>query len=171
MSEFPVFYSKSAYEHKGGTKEYHLMLLRNKQDRCIMIRRWGRVGRAVNVKVDTADVRTSGYYSNADAERRHRGYLLKNRIEGEASDLQELINAITVPVWTKLGFEAVKIICPSVDVSRLKPARPPEYDEDGRRIRSDRMSSSAEELLKASLLAVEQEILEHNSRIAGFGRF
>lgn len=172
MSEFPITIQKLAYEHKGGTKEYHLLFISNSDGTSILVRRWGKVGRATNIMIDTEGVSGAALQRHQN-ERRTKGYQLVSLATQTvvAHDFNELVAAVSRPVWAKFGADAIAKICPSVDVSGLKPSRGPEYDEDGHKIENGSLKEQAANLLEQVKAAKKDEARTANSTIAGFGRF
>lgn len=179
MTEYPIKVTAQSFNHSGGTKSYHLMLIRTVTGKCVIVRRWGRVGQFGQLKAEhynTVSSAMEAFESLLD-ERRRKGYSTAGlSVKREAKTQNDLVSAITLPVFSKLGPKTINHLDPTYDTSRMHEPDEPTLDEDTlRKVRQPTARGISqedyEEMVRrqeAERLAVERN---HYESIPEFGMF
>jgi len=126
-SMYPVAVEFHTAKHAGGTKEYHMVLIRTNDGRGMVINRWGRLMAAGQMSVekgDFVDVRRAfdkKYKDKYEGEYR-QGYSSRSKIANSLDELRQTLGFL----WAKLGKDNATWLAPGVDVSDV---REPDKDE------------------------------------------
>lgn len=138
MSVYPITIRFISMEHKGGTKSYNLAHIVAADSRSVVVNRWGKTGTFGDIK---ASHFRKEEYGKADKaltakyrEKLGNGYAETNDRFVSASDETELRRALGRMLFIKLGASTIKWLDPNIDVSGLKDAEHPSYDEDGYKV-------------------------------------
>lgn len=181
MSNYPINVHQSHWRHKGGTKEYFLTMVYGQSAGGIVIRRYGKVGKAVNILVDERQDHISSWFEKLEREREARGYYCVQDKAVKVDNSTELVAAIGPLIFPKLSKSAVKLIDPDFDTHGLRDeAAEPAYDENGkwlgltRQRREKTFEISAEDLERARLEKEQAEAAARAAKYAAhplYGRF
>jgi len=115
---------KASLSHKGGTKDYFLTLVVNKQGRAIVIRRWGAKGA-------TGQVRVKAFPSQIDAEADYQKEL-NHRQSGSKSYRLTDSKIVTVESAAQLPLVIGRTVFPKIGPANAKHLDP-NYSTDGMR--------------------------------------
>lgn len=125
---------RTSLDHKGGTKAYHLILIKTPDGRGMLIRRFGKVGQFGDVMVEqfptsaAAEKAFEKLYNEKTSGR--KGYFQKTHEESD-EDFDGLQKILGRPLWAKLGPSDIKFLNDDADVSGVRERDPNRYDEDG----------------------------------------
>ncbi|SCW95729.1 WGR domain-containing protein [Ancylobacter rudongensis] len=183
MSTYPIAVDSVALEHKGGTKAYYVTRISTNDGRHLLVNRWGKVGVFGEVQVfKFTDRKTvEKEFEKKIRAKRTGGYELKANGSGlpnhgaatfVASDAQELVKKLTVPLFDKLGKDAISFLDPAIDTSRMREAEPPQLDEEGRKInRNTARKADLSDAIAAEKEAERKQVEQTYASNPLFGRF
>lgn len=135
MSGQKYVLKRTSLKHRGGTKEYHLVLIVTPQQTGILIRRFGKVGAFGEVMVEqfnNALVAEANYCQlllKKTAERKGYSKTVSNSTECDFDELQKRIGR---PLWAKLSPANIRFLNADADVTGVREPDPPRFDEEGR---------------------------------------
>lgn len=160
MGVYPLQIRKVTWPHKGGTKEYHLHeIVDLANNRSVLIKRWGKVGSFGQIKVEYGDIAAMSEIVIAiTRDKRANGYDISTKMEErEATSFADLPGKVGRALFPKIGKEALSFIDPDADVSGMREADQPDFDEDGNRLaKAARVPSPTYEQLEVAA-AIERE--------------
>lgn len=173
MSVYPITSKIVSLDHQGGTKSYHLHLIQAANGNCVVINRWGKTGSFGEMKVETFDspVKAQRAFDKKETEKTRKGYRQTSSArETTAKDSSELVKAVGVTFFNKMGVAAVSHLDPGFDTSGMRQLDGPNWDEDGNKLDPTRKVDPAvirEAQLKAQQEAIEQAYQSNDL----YGRF
>jgi predicted DNA-binding WGR domain protein len=158
------------------TKSYYLTLVTTSTGRTVLIRRWGKKGAFGELKAETYERPIQGEkaWDKLEREKTGKGYRQEGpmRVE-EVKSAAELKSKMGLPVFAKMGKEAVSWLDPDLDTSGMRDAEPPRIGEDGRLTGEDKprkVDLSAElAAQKAADAKAAEETLRKNPNFGRFG--
>jgi predicted DNA-binding WGR domain protein len=176
---YPMVVKKLHLNHQGGTKFYAMTLVATSTDKCIFIRRWGKVkafGEILVQKFHGVGAATKEFDTFLRGRER-RGYRIEASEANPAEDQEQLIRQVGRATWAKLPPDALTHLDSTISTAGVREAEPPRYDEDGNFVGNPpprKYELSEEE--KAAVLAeqrAKEEALQAKRRAANpnFGRF
>lgn len=163
MSAYPVSITSISMDHKGGTKSYHLYLIRSADGpNAVFVSRWGKTGQFGDLKVQISppDVADKAFDKKL-SEKTSGGYAVKTHKDLHANSWDEVTRTLGAPLISKIGASAIAAIDNGIDTSAMKEAEPPRLDDDGRLTGLDKpravdITKSVEELKKQEQAAAAQ---------------
>ncbi|WP_168342099.1 WGR domain-containing protein [Rhizobium leguminosarum] len=174
MSVYPIKVHSISLDHRGGTKSYHLMMIRAANGNTVVVYRWGKTGVFGEVKIETYDgpIKAQKGWDKKEREKTNNGYSQTGpAVEKTANDASELMAAIGRNMFAKLGASNVKHLDPSFDTNGMREADDPQYDEE-----TGKKLDTARRMDLAALL--EEQKLKEAAEIAAayevndlYGRF
>lgn len=174
MSIYPIKSRSISLDHRGGTKSYHLMIIEAANGKCVVINRWGKTGSFGEMKVETFDspVAAQKAFDKKEREKGRNGYSQTGSTrDTEAADASELVKAIGMATFNKMGAAAVKHLDPNFDTTGMREADPPQYDEEtGRKLDTARRAN-LDEMMRQQKAAEEAAVLEAYAANDLYGRF
>lgn len=174
MSVYPIKTRSISMDHRGGTKSYHLMIVEAANGHSVFISRWGKTGAFGEVKVETFDSpkKAQQAWDRKEREKVKNGYgQTAPARESRADKQDELIKAIGLTIFNKMGAKAVLHLDPTFDTTGMREADPPQYDEEtGRKLDTARKADLEEAMKQQRLMeAAAAEEAYRNNPI--YGRF
>jgi predicted DNA-binding WGR domain protein len=157
------------------TKSYHLTLVTTADGKSLFIRRWGKKGAFGEVKPEPYSTVKDGEraWDKLDRAKTGGGYRPEGLPRNEtANDAAELRSKLGLPVYNKIGKDAINHLDPSIDTSGMREAEPPRVGEDGKLTGEDKprtVDLSAQ--IAAQKAADEAEAAKVLKRHPNFGRF
>jgi predicted DNA-binding WGR domain protein len=174
MSVYPIKTRSISLDHQGGTKSYHLHMIEAANGHCVVINRWGKTGAFGEVDIKTFDspVKANRAFDKKENEKTRKGYSqVGSTRETTAADASELVKAVGMAVFNKMGAAAVKHLDPTFDTTGMREADPPQYDEEtGRKLDTARRAN-LDELMRQQKAAEEAAVLEAYAANDLYGRF
>ena len=174
MSVYPIKTRSISLDHQGGTKSYHLHMIEAANGHCVVINRWGKTGAFGEVKVETFDspVKANRAFDKKENEKTRKGYSqVGSTRETTAASADELVKAIGMAVFNKMGAAAVKPLDPSFDATGMREADPPQYDEEtGRKLDTARRAN-LDEMMRQQKAAEEEAVKNAYAANDLYGRF
>ena len=172
MSAYPMMVEKISTDHHGGTKSYHFILIHTADNKGLVVFRYGKKGQIGTIEAHQFNTRTEADKAHAKKfrEKAGRGYQQSSTDSAVINNLAELRQYLSV-VYPKLGAEAIAHIDPTADVSGLRQAEPPEYDEDGRKIARQPRKADISAQLAQQAAEEKQQSAAALANNPNFGRF
>jgi predicted DNA-binding WGR domain protein len=180
MNHYPITVESQSFNHKGGTKSYHLMLIKTNDGRAVVINRWGKTGAfgEMEVKEFTSIPEALKRWQAKERDKTRNGYGPIGPTKSVvAAAPAELTKAIGLATFNKMGAKAVKHLDDGWDTAGMR-----ELDEakshDGefkhvndttRKARIDPAELEAERLRMAAAERARQEAAYQEN--SNFGRF
>lgn len=152
-----IFIRKVSMRHRSGTKEYHLLLVKNSANgRGILVNRWGKAGAWGQMKTEkNTEANSANSFTSKVNEKEARGYnIYADKIE-EAANVEEAKSIIGMTYWPQLGAANLEHVFPGVDTYGVREAKPAAWKEtqDGKWERDDKpehsMPSKEDEVAEA----------------------
>jgi predicted DNA-binding WGR domain protein len=174
MLVYPIKSRTISLDHQAGTKSYHLHLIEAANGHCVVINRWGKTGAFGEMKVETYDspIAARKAIDKKENEKTRKGYRQVGAArETSAEDVSELVKAIGMAPFNKMGATAVEWLDPDFDTSGMREADGPQYDEEtGRKLDTARKANIEEARAEARRREVEtaQQAYAENEL---YGRF
>lgn len=180
-STYPITVESQSFDHHGGTKSYHLVMIQTSDGRCLVVNRWGKKGAWGELEVKQFDTVPAALkrWDSKEREKTKRGYSPTTiRNKKVANDQSELTKAIGISLVNSIAPADVTFLDPTFDTSGMREP-PANRTEDGE-LRHTKPAETrnakfdAEELERARLekaaaaaAAAEQAYEQHEN----FGRF
>lgn len=148
---------KLSMQHRGGTKEYHLLLVANSENgKGLLVSRWGKTGAWGQMKTEkgTESDATRAFHAKFD-EKSTRGYRTTADKTDGVHTYEEAAKIIGMTYWPQLGAHNLEHVFPGVDTAGVREAKPATWKEtkDGKWERDDKpehsMPSKDDELAEA----------------------
>jgi len=172
VSTYPIKVHSQSFDHRGGTKSYHLMLIETADNRAVFINRWGKKGQFGELQVkEFADVGAAWKeYERKERDKTRNGYAPEGPPRDTVANVSsELAKTIGLAVFNKMGAKAVKHLDPSFDTTGMREAEPNRLDEDGRLTGADKpRTADVSEQLKADRERELKEAYENNPLFGAF---
>lgn len=172
MSTYPIKVHSQTFDHRGGTKSYHLMLIETADGRSVFINRWGKKGQFGELQVKEFDDKIKAWkeYERKERDKTKNGYAPEGPArDADAATSGNLVKAIGLAVFNKMGAKAVRFIDPDFDTTGMREAEPNRLDEDGRLTGDDKpRKADIANQLKADR---EKEMAEAYANNPLFGAF
>lgn len=171
MSAYPMTI-RSVSMHQT-TKSYHLLLIYTADGRSLFVRRWGKKGAFGEIKPELYSTHKDGEKAWDKLERAKREYKVEGLPRTETvKDATELRMKMGLPVWNKVGREAINHLDPTIDTSGMREVDPPRVGEDGKLTGEDKprtVDLSAQIAAEKAAQEIESaKVLKQNPN---FGRF
>lgn len=134
---FPFAIRKVSLEHRGGTKEYHLVCIQSKDSKSgpsLLIKRWGKKGTWGQVQFIRGNAfEVEDEFTKIQRQKEGRGYDVTSENRNGAEDIDGLRKVLGPGYWRDMGKE-LPYLMPGKDPSAFKGARAavePRFDDDG----------------------------------------
>lgn len=135
---YPIKVTQQSYDHKGGTKSYHYTLIEAANGKSVVIFRFGKKGQFGQLNVHEFDTPKAAWkvYEKKEEEKQKGGYYpIGTQTVKVANSSSEIVPAVGMALFNKMGARAVNHIDPGFDTSKMrKEADPANLDEEGRRV-------------------------------------
>ena len=176
MTSYPITFEAVHLKHQSGTKQYTIYLFKTDDGRSLHLNKYGKVGAFGQLQVLCYDTHAAGTksFNSKERSRVSGGYRQEGPLRGHIIDnAKELRDAFGLPVWSKIGKEAINHLDPTIDTSGMREGDPPRLDEEGRLTGQDKprvVDLAAEvEAEKARLAAESERTLKNNPNFGRFG--
>jgi predicted DNA-binding WGR domain protein len=133
---FPLKVTKRSFDHRGGTKEYHTLLIAasNGDERGLLVKRWGKTGAWGQLQFIGGDTtRVTAEYDKVIREKSGRGYSPTKQTDRTVNSVAELREAVGPGYWREMGSYLPDLL-PDVDPAEFvgaKSAAEPRWDDEG----------------------------------------
>lgn len=141
-----ILIRKVSMQHRGGTKEYHLLSVRNTTTgKAILVTRWGKTGTWGQMKTEKGtETDVSRAFDAKFDEKSGRGYRITNEKNASAANADEAQHIIGITYWPQIGAANLEHVLPGVDTTGVREAKPATWKEtkDGKWERDDKPEHS-----------------------------
>ncbi|TDW20378.1 WGR domain-containing protein [Rhizobium azibense] len=164
---FPLDFAHYALECSDGNrtnKHYNVSLLINPDGMAIIVRRWGKIGKIGDFKIEKFAIQAKAEqeFDKLVQSKLGKGYVSKSSQIKQISSESDLRMAFGPAVWPQIPAGALNHVLPDMDTTgRPAQAAPPRFSEDGRYLgEPPARTYSKTEIAKAreAEKALEQEV-------------
>lgn len=135
MSAYPMKLRSVSFDHTGGTKSYHLLIVETADGKSLFVSRWGKKGAFGELKAEMFPTVAAGEkaFDKKERQKTSSGYRQTGPSKSDvANNAAELRAAMGLPTWSKVGAGAISHLDPAIDTKGMRDAEPNRVGEDGR---------------------------------------
>lgn len=173
IDRYPVNSRSISTDHQGGTKSYHFLLIQSAAGPSIVVFRWGRKGQfgEVDVKLFADHASAEKAFDAKFKDKTRKGYRPTGPAKiDSAEDLAGLKKLIGPALWVKIGKEGLLHLDPAIDVTGMRIADRPQFDENGVKQDVARKADISEDIeaQKRSIAERDRAVLSSNPDFGAF---